>query len=392
MSSFGLWHTIRREWQRIVSRPFYVVVTLGVPLVATLFMSSIFGSGRIENIPIGVVDEDFTSTTRATIRAIDATPALLVAHHYTSPAEALSAVRSKDIYGYVLFPAHFEADLVANRAPTVEYVYHYALMSVGGVVEATLATLLTGVTIRPIEATATSFGLSPQAISALVMPIQADSLALFNPSLNYSAYLSLPLLMVILQIVVLLTTIYVVGAEIKSGTAIRWLIGADGNIFKAIVGKLAPYTLAFSVAAVGSVAWLYGGVGGLPYGEGALWLLSVWGVGLVVSSQALGLFIYGLFPALGFIISVGSMIGSLGATLCGVTFPLGAIAPVFHPVAALLPIRHYTLLAQNILYGNYGTEWVWENIVAMLVVCALPTLILPRLRRVIISRRYEKID
>ena len=392
MNSFGLRHTLRREWRRIVGRPFYVVIMLALPLFATLFMSSVFDKGRINDIPIGIVDEDFTSTTRTITRAIDATPALTVAHHYTSPTEALSAVRAKDIYGYVVFPAHFEADLVANRAPTIEYVYHYALMSVGGVVEATLATLLAGVTIRPVEVTASALGLSPQATSALVMPIQADSLALFNPTLNYSAYLSLPLLMVILQIVVLLTTIYVVGTEIKSGTAIRWLIGADGNIFKAVVGKLTPYTIAFSVATIGSVAWLYGGMRGLPYGDGSLWLLSLWGVGLVVSSQALGLFLYGLFPALGFIISVGSMIGSLGATLCGVTFPIGAIAPVFQSVATLLPIRHYTLLAQNILYGNYGIEWAWESIVAMLAVCALPITILPRLRRAIISRRYEKID
>lgn len=392
MSSFGLWHTLRREWRRIVDRPFYWVAMVGVPLFATFFMSSVFGSGHIEDIPIGVVDEDFTVTTRNITRAIDATPALTVVRHYTSTAEALAAVRAKDIYGYVLLPANFEADLVANRAPIIEYAYHYALMSVGGVVEATLATLLAGVTIRPVEVTATSLGLSPQATSTLVMPIQADSLALFNPSLNYSAYLSLPLLMVILQIVVLLTTIYVVGTEIKSGTAIRWLIGADGNIFKAIVGKLTPYTLTFSVATIGSVAWLYGGVDGLPYGDGSLWLLSLWGVGLVVSSQALGLFLYGLFPALGFIISVGSMIGSLGATLCGVTFPIGAIAPIFQSVASILPIRHYTLLAQNILYGNYGTEWVWKSIVAILAVCALPTLTLPRLRRAIISRRYEKVD
>ena len=392
MSNFGLRHTVWREWRRIVSRPFHLLVMVGVPLFATLFMSTIFNKGRITNIPIGVVDEDFTATTRNIARAIDATPALTVVDHYTSPAEALSAVRAKDIYGYVLFPAHFEADLVGNRAPSIEYYFHYAMMSVGGVIEATLAPLLAGVAIRPVEVTAAALGLSPQAISTLVMPIQADSLALFNPSLNYSTYLSLPLLMVILQIVVLLTTIYSIGSEVKSGTAIRWIIGAGGNIFKAILGKLIPYTLTFSTAIIGSVAWLYGGVDGLPYGDGSLWLLVLWGVLLVVSTQALGLFLYGLFPALGFIMSSGSMIGSLGATLCGVTFPVGAITPIFQPVASLLPIRHYTLLAQNILYGHYGTEWVWKNIVAMLAVCALSTLILPRLRMAILSRRYEKID
>lgn len=388
----GLRHTLLREWGHILKRPFYLVVMFGVPLFATLFMATIFGNGRLENIPIGIVDKDFTATTRSITRILEASPTLAIANRYTSTAEALSAMRSKEIYAYVIFPPHFESNLLSNRGPTIAYYFHYALMSVGGQVEAALSPLLTEISIEPVALTATTLGLSSDTVQTLVAPIVADSMAMFNPTLNYLAYLSFPLLMVMLQIVVMLTTTYVVGVEIKSGTAVRWLIGADGNILTAVVGKLIPYTIAFSAAAIGSVAWLYGGPNGLPHGEGSLWLLTLWSVLLVMSSQALGLFIFGLLPALGLIISIVSMVGSLGATLCGVTFPLGSLYPAFQSLASLLPIRHFTQLSQNILYGNYGVEWVWSSIVAMLVVCALPLLTLPRLRRAITSRRYEKIS
>lgn len=388
----GFKHTLLREWRRILERPLYIVVMFAIPLFATLFMATIFDNGELNNIPIGIVDKDFTPTTRNITRAIEATPSLSVAEHYTSTAEALSAMRAKKIYAYMLFPPHFEADLLANRGPTIAYYFHYALMSVGGQVEATLESLLAEFTLGPIVLTASALGLSADTTQAIVAPIMADSMAMFNPTLNYSAYLSFPLLMVMLQIVVMLTTAYVVGVEIKSATAVRWLIGAGGNILTAVAGKLLPYTIAFSAAAIGSVAWLYGGPSGLPHGDGSLWLLALWSVLLVVSSQSLGLFIFGLFPALGLIISIVSMIGSLGATLCGVTFPIGALYPEFQAIATLLPIRHFTILSQNILYGNYGTEWVWSSVIAMLVVCALPIVILPRLRRAILSRRYEKIS
>ena len=388
----GLAHTLQREWGRILERPLYIVVMFAVPLFATLFMATIFNNGELNNIPIGIVDKDFTATTRSITRAIDATPSLSIAEHYTSTAEALAAMRGKKIYAYVVFPHNFEADLLANRGPTIAYYFHYALMSVGGQVEATLENILAEVAVEPVVMTATALGLSADITQALVAPIMADSMAMFNPTLNYSAYLSFPLLLVMLQIVVMLATAYAVGVEIKSGTAVRWLVGANGNILTAVVGKLLPYTIAFSAAAIGSVAWLYGGSDGLPHGEGSLWLLALWSVLLVVSSQALGLFIFGLFPALGLIISIVSMVGSLGATLCGVTFPIGSLYPAFQSLATLLPIRHFTTLSQNILYGNYGTEWVWSSIAAMLAVCALPLVVLPRLRRAIISRRYEKIS
>lgn len=388
----GLAHTLQREWGRILERPFYLVVMFAVPLFATLFMATIFGNGRLENIPIGVVDEDFSATTRSITRAIDAAPSLSIAEYYTSTSDALAAMRAKKIYAYVVFPHSFEADLLANRGPTIAYYFHYALMSVGGQVEAALENLLTEIAVEPVVMTATALGLSTDTTQALVAPIMADSMAMFNPTLNYSAYLSFPLLMVMLQIVVMLATAYAVGVEIKSGTAVRWLVGANGNILTAVVGKLLPYTIAFSAAAIGSVAWFYGGPDGLPHGEGSLWLLALWSVLLVVSSQALGLFIFGLFPALGLIISIVSMVGSLGATLCGVTFPIGSLYPAFQSLATLLPIRHFTTLSQNILYGNYGTEWVWPDVVAMMIVCALPIVVLPRLRKAIISRRYEKIS
>lgn len=388
----SLWHTIRREWGRIVGRPLYPVVLLGVPLFALLFMATIFGNGRIESVPIGIVDHDFTATSRSIVRTIDSTPTLAIAHHYTSTAEALAAMRATEIYGYVVIPADFEADMIGGRGGTIAYYYHYALMSVGGQVAGTLATLLAGVSVQPVVATATALGLTAEATEALTMPIVADSLAMFNPTLNYSVYLSLPLLMVMLQIVVLLTTVYCVGSEIKNGTARRWLIGAGGNILTAIVGKLLPYTITFSAVAIGSVAWLYGGAEGLPHEAVSLWPLALWSALLVVASQALGLFLFGLFPAMGIIISVVSMVGSLGATLAGVTFPIGSLYAPFRTMAALLPIRHYVILSQNLLYGHWGWQWVWASVAAMMAVCALPLITLPRLRRAILSRRYEKIS
>ena len=41
-------------------------------------MSTIFGNGQMENIPVGVVDEDNTSMSREVVRTVEAVPTFKV--------------------------------------------------------------------------------------------------------------------------------------------------------------------------------------------------------------------------------------------------------------------------------------------------------------------------
>lgn len=72
----------------------------------------------------------------------------------------------------------------------------------------------------------------------------------------------------------------------------------------------------------------------------------------VVATQALGLFLFSLFPAISLIISIVSMVGSLGATLSGVTFPVPNMYPLVRDASYLFPVRHFTEMMQNMLYGG----------------------------------------
>ena len=62
---------LRRELDRMVSRRLYFGVCIVLPLFCIFFMSTIFGSGQMENIPIAVVDQDNTSMSREIIRQVE---------------------------------------------------------------------------------------------------------------------------------------------------------------------------------------------------------------------------------------------------------------------------------------------------------------------------------
>lgn len=91
----------------------------------------------------------------------------------------------------------------------------------------------------------------------------------------------------------------------------------------------------------------------IPF-QGSWLLLNVMTVLFIIATQALALFIFSLFPAVAIIISIVSMVGSLGATLSGVTFPVLNMYPLVRDASYLFPVRHYTEITQTMLYYGGG--------------------------------------
>ena len=86
------------------------------------------------------------------------------------------------------------------------------------------------------------------------------------------------------------------------------------------------------------------------------------------------------------------MVGSLGATLSGVTFPAPFMFPAVYYASFLFPVRHFVEINQNILYGDYGFAYTWQNASCLFVFMLAALLMLPHLKRAILSRKYENIE
>lgn len=379
-----------REWQRMTSRRLYFGVCIVLPLFTLFFMATIFGDGQMENIPIGIIDQDNTATSRTIIRNISAVPTFKMTKLYINEVAARRAVQKKEIYGYLSIPPEFEQKAITGKNATLSYYYHYALLSVGGELMAAFETSLAPVSLSPIVMNAVALGVEQDQIKTFLLPVQASNHPIYNPSLDYSVYLSQPFFFVLFQVLILLITVYVVGIEIKFRTADDWLETAKGNIVTAILGKLLPYTIIFI-----SIGWLANyimfGILHIPF-QGSWWLMNLITALFIIATQALGLFLFSLFPAISLVISVVSMVGSLGATLSGVTFPVPNMYPLVRDASNLFPVRHFTEMMQTILYGGGGFTYFWSSTVILCIFPLLALLLFPHLKRAIESHKYEKIQ
>lgn len=370
-----IYNVCRREWMRITSRRLYIGVCLILPLFSLFFMATIFGNGQMEQLPIAIVDLDNTSTSRSIIRRVEATPTFLVSFKASNETEARQALQRKEIYGYLVIPHRFQANI--SHSPTLTYYYHYALLSVGGELMAAFENTLAAVSISPIIMKAEALGVEEGTIQTFLLPIEGEVNPVYNPNMNYSVYLSYPFFFILLQIQILLVTVYTLGNEIKMGTSHQWIAHAQGNILFATVGKLIPYTLIFTIVALFANYVLLGNI----LVDKCWLLINSLTFLFIIATQALAVFIFSFFPQIAYIISAVSMIGSLGATLSGVTFPIQSMYAPVQFCSFLLPIRHFTEATHSILYFQAGFIHIWHTYCFLLLFPLAALLMLPLLKK-----------
>ena len=377
----ALLNVFRRELRRMTSRRIYFASCIVLPLFSLVFMATIFDHGQMENLPVGVVDADQTSLSRSIVRMVDATPELQVTKQYANETEARKAMQKKEIYGYLLIPSGIKS---------LCYYYHNAMLSVGGELHSTFETLLKQISVTPIVTEAVGLGESQTNITSFLIPVSEEEMVSYNPNRNYAIYLSQPFFFVFLQVLLLLVTTYALGSESKFGTSDEWLQMAKGNIGIAVIGKLLPYTFIFMVMGVlANVVFFNWMKMTLPC---SLWVMNGITILFILATQALALLLYAIFPALSLIISVVSMVGSLGATLSGVTFPVNFMDTPVYWTSFLFPIRHFVEVVQSLLYLGGTFSNYWTNLVVLLLFILSPILLLPRLKRALLTHRYETFE
>lgn len=382
-----IWRVIWRELGIIRKRPVYILASVGVLVVNAIFYTTLMKDGLPHDLPIGVVDLDQSSTSRAFAQQLDATQ-LGEVIYYDDLHLARRDMETGKLTSFLVIPEHFNADIQAQHQPHIGY-YVNSLYFVGGALAykdiMTMVNLVNGAVQREVLR---AKGHNEREIRALIQPIVLDQHQIGNPATNYGVYLNGVLLPGILEMIVILITIYAVGTELKYGTSRQLLEMTDGSIEKALQGKLLPYNLIFTVLGVGLELLLFHWFK-YPL-KGSIGWMFLDMLLMVSASEALGLFIVELFPVLRLAVSVGAIISVLGMSLAGFSLPVEAMPPYVQGFSAIFPLRHYYLIhVQETLWGS-GFAGCWKEVVHLLLFLFLPATLMWRLEHAYIYQDYER--
>ncbi|MBO5848405.1 MAG: ABC transporter permease [Bacteroidales bacterium] len=380
----GFWTVVKRECHILTSRPLYLFTALIFPLFALLFMTTIFGDGMINELPVAIVDEDNSNMSRNITRLCSAVPEIRVTQVLSNTAEARDALLSKDIYGYLIIPDNFESDVKANKNTTLTLCYHYAFLSVGSEVLQGFLNVLRTIVIEPLQQSTDFLGVDNETLESIVSPISISAHPLYNPSLNYTSYLTFPYYWVLFQILILLNIAYSFGNEFNSGNIRDCIAKANGKFINVVLGKMFPYIITFSIIAIFANVMMFDV---LDFNLSTnIFSIIVICILFIIATCSISLFIFSIYPNLPIIISFISMFGSLGATFAGVTFPVNAMYPFFEKLSYFFPIRHFVIMTDYLRYESHAFIYYWKH---LLVLISFNILII--LATFILKRKYLKL-
>ena len=376
----------RRELRRMASKPIYWFCMIAAPLFCFVFFTSLMAEGLPTDMPLGLVDNDNTTTSRSLARNLDAFEMTSIKEQYANVTEAREAVQRGDIYGFYYIPKGTTRKAQRQELPVVSFYTNYSYLVAGSLLYRdmrTMSELASGAASRTVLY---AKGATERQAMAFLQPIVIDSHAINNPWLNYNVYLSNVILPGLLMLFIFMVTVFSIGTEVKYNTVHDWLIMARGSMFHALAGKLLPQTLIFFLIGIAFAIGLYG-VLHFPCHCGLPTMLLVMFLG-IIGAQGLGVFMFAMLPTLRMSLSFASLWGVISFSICGMSYPVMAMHPTLQGLSLLFPLRHYFLLYVNCALDGYPLMNAAPYVVGLLLFAMLPLLLLRRLKNMLLVVPY----
>lgn len=365
----GIFAIAVRSLIQIARRPIYWFGFFGIPLFMFLFITSMMESELPHRIPAAMVDRDGTSLSREVTQNLAGLQTVDVSRSLNSFTQARDALQKGEIYGFFLIPENFQADLLAGRKPVITFYTNMTYFVPGSLLFKSFKTIAVYTKAGVAMQVANSAGADAAELAPMLQPVNIQARGIGNPTLNYGIYLSNSFVPCLLQLMIMLITVFSLGQEIKYGTSTRLLRMADGSIVKALFAKLLPQTLIWWVVAWFMLVWLYKFNGYTM--SGSWWVMGLSEFMFVLASQGFALFVFGVLPNLRLSMSICSLLGILSFSLAAFSFPVQSMYGAIGIFSYLLPIRYnFLIYADQALNGidiYYSRVWFAAYIIFMIL-------------------------
>ena len=356
------------------------------PFMLVLFFTTMLDEGIPQDLPIGVVDQDNSATSRGLIRNLDAMQTSRVIYRFANITEARNAMQEGKVYAYIYIPDGTASKLLAGRQPKISYYYTMTCMTAGSMASKDMKTIGMLGSAAVGQATLSAKGASPTQIKAALQPITIDAHMIANPEGSYNYSLTTVFVPGILMLFMALLSAYALGMEMKFDTGKEWLARADGNIVVAIIGKYIIHALIFLLVIFLYQYYIFN-VLHFPH-LGGTWSILRLTVLQVVSSLGFGIFSFGLMPSLRMSMSVCSLWYVLSLSMCGSAFPIAGMDPPLQAISWLFPLRHYWMLYQATVLNGFPVIDVWFHLVALVAFTLLPWFVIRKVKNAMLNYVY----
>jgi ABC-2 type transport system permease protein len=357
MDFFRLWAMARKEWIQLRRDPRSMILAFALPLFLLLFFGYAI-TWDVDDIPIAVVDQDRTSSSRKLVEAFVSSGYFSVAEHLASERQAEEELVLAHVRGVLTIPPGYDRDLRSGRGADVQLLLDGS--------DANTATIAQNYA----DAIVTRFGLSAVLRGREMTPrIRLEPRTWYNPNLE-SRHMIVPgLIAVIMSIIAAMLTALTIAREWERGTMEQLAATPVGRV-EVVLGKLLPYLAigAFDVAITVTAGIL---IFGTPL-NGSVLLLAVMTLLFLIGALGLGIFISAAVKSQVLATQVAMVATYLPALLLsGFLFDIDSMPRFLQGVTFLVPARYFVTVTRGIFLKGVGIQVLWPQALLMLAYAAL---------------------
>lgn len=385
-------NSIIREIRRFGQSRMLLTATVIIPVVMAVLYVLMFSQGTVHNLPVAVYDGDHTVLSRQLIRMVNATPTARIALHVESVEQGRQSMLSGLSSALIVIPKGLERNVLAgNGQAQITAEVSGAKILNSGLLKRDITTVFQAFNIGIETQLLGAKGIPAAKGYQMAYPVAFERHILFNPYGSYAYYLLPALMPLMLIIVVSITTVYVIGSELKYGTAAQWIETAGGSITRALVTKLAPYMLLFVILSLFINTLLYRFMG-LPFHANEIIITFLGNLFLIMSYMAIGIILVAVSANMRFSLSVAGGLATASMSFCGLTFPAIGMFPAIAAISKLFPFTYYIdIFIEQSMRGAPPARSLGD--LAVMGCFILATLLfMPRLKKIALDPTYYGKD
>jgi len=337
---------VRKEFYHVFRDKRTLLILFGLPVMQILLFGFALTT-EIKNARILIVDEAKDIASQQITNEIAASSYFSIEKSVLSHKDLYTAFREGKVKCALVFPAHFNDDLVHSNKAQVQIIADASDPNSAKTLTNYLSAIINDYQNR-LNATA-------------VQPyrIQPETLMLYNPELNGSLNFIPGVIALVLMIVCTTLTSVSIVREKEMGTMEILLVSPFKPLY-VILSKAVPYLalslLNFILILLLSIFLLHVPVRGnifLLFGESTLFIISCLSLGLLISgvtnSQQTAMMI--------------SMMGMMLPTILftGFLFPLENMPVPLQVISNFIPSRWYYTIVKTIMLKGLGFSTIWKE-------------------------------
>lgn len=373
------------EFKILAKSPKRILYVLVFPLLLFGFLGSLLNEGIPRDLPVAYIDHDQSQLSAKLAQMIDASPEIKL----QSTTDILSAnhlMKNETVYAYIEIPENFQKNIYKGIENKVVCYTNNQFLLPAGLIKKSFQ-LVTGVFSAGIKInkdTQNKIQLN-RAING-VQPVLADVHTLYNPFTNYAYYLLTAFFPMMLQMIVVMTTIYAIGIELKYKSAKKWYLNSGENVIYALFGKLLPYTIALLFVGWWMNYLLFTRIG-TPL-RAPMLNVNLATFLFIIIYQIIGIFIVSVFRDFRAALTVGSGYTAIAFSFVAYTFPAEGLPKSMQILAKIFPFTHYLEYYVNRAIKGIPLEFTLNSLWLLISFSLLFLLAIPLFAKRLKSSEY----